>query len=470
MKTVSTAWSKWQLVADAYGWENVIMTDDPKRGGKLAAFVLHLLEDTDLVADSISTYVWALRWAMKLRHQADPVMGVMLWQEFMTGIRVIAHTPGEPRRALPTAVIMAIGETIDLSNFSDVQFFFFCLILYFTFSRSECPCPKHYTGPESWDDNKHWMVRDIEIRRVAGVFVLCVRFKSIKQDPRIERPTARGDGSDPGASRMGGSDWSYIGDVPNSILSPFMWYRHLMAFYDGPRPPTSPFFVDATRTRPYLYSSANRQLKQMVGRVQDDVEFAMHSFRVEGYNRAKLVAGEDLAVAHGGWKPGSNSKYDRFELWRVFSLAKSMAACDGRDQVHDEQSAVSDSEAQLAADVARVHVRASEPQVAPTPAARRERSTSSVPAILSTLREEHAAVADDDDGDEDAGAAAQPEVASPACGASASVYAAVAAAVQRVTAPALPSPPPVPPTARSPRPAPSPRRSSPPRTLRRRAT
>ena len=58
-------------------------------------------------------------------------------------------------------------------------------------SRSECPCPKAITGPNGWDPNKHWMVRDIVIRSVNGVYVLAVRFKSIKQDRRIERPEAR---------------------------------------------------------------------------------------------------------------------------------------------------------------------------------------------------------------------------------------------------------------------------------------
>ena len=35
------------------------------------------------------------------------------------------------------------------------------------------------------------MVRDIVIRCVSGVYVLAVRFKSIKQDRRIERPASR---------------------------------------------------------------------------------------------------------------------------------------------------------------------------------------------------------------------------------------------------------------------------------------
>ena len=41
--------------------------------------------------DSIGTYVWALRWKMKLAHQADPVLGVMHWQDFMRSVRVKSH-------------------------------------------------------------------------------------------------------------------------------------------------------------------------------------------------------------------------------------------------------------------------------------------------------------------------------------------------------------------------------------------
>ena len=468
MSTVGTAWRKWLLVCDAYGWDAILYTDDKTRAGKMVCFVLHLLEDTELVADSISTYVWGLRWAMKLRHQADPVMGVMLWQDFMTGVRVLSHVPSEPRRALPMELLIAMGEAVNTASFMDVQLYFFLLILFFTFSRSECPCPKHYTGPESWDDNKHWMVRDIVIRLVSDVYVLCVRFKAIKQDARIERPSARGDGSDRGASQRGGSDWSYIGDVPNSILSPFMWYRRLMAFYDGPRPPTSPFFVDESRRKPFLYSTANRKLKELVGRVQpDDVDYACHGLRVEGYNRGKAAAGEDLAVAHGGWKPGSNSKYDRFALLSVFALSAKMAAYQGRT----EESEVQEEDT---VEASSVHVRAGEPRVAATPSERRQRSTTGVPALLSSIGEGEEEVVGGDDADE---VEPEQEHVQPQVNQSAQlVQAAAAAAVQRVAgslfgptpvvapaSPAAPTPSPPP----QPRTSPSPRRSSPPRLRRR---
>ena len=99
MATVNIAFERyWTPLADEHGWPVILETDDPERGGKLAAFVLRLLDDTNLVADSIQSYVWGLRWKMKLEHQADPALGVMHWQEFMRSVRVKSHVPHERRR------------------------------------------------------------------------------------------------------------------------------------------------------------------------------------------------------------------------------------------------------------------------------------------------------------------------------------------------------------------------------------
>ena len=141
MSKVDIAFKRyWKPIAEAYGWPEIIKTDDPERGGKLVTFVLKLLEDKRLVADSIQSYVWGLRWKMKLEHQADPVYGLMNWHHFMTSVRVRAHVPHEPRRALPLRLIIAMLATIDVDVFWEVQFAVFMLILLGTFSRSECPC------------------------------------------------------------------------------------------------------------------------------------------------------------------------------------------------------------------------------------------------------------------------------------------------------------------------------------------
>ena len=338
MRTVNAAAAIWAVVAESYGWPGVIQTDDLERGGKLAAFVLHMVDRQDLVGDSIASYVWGLRWYMKLNRQADPAMGVMNWHDFMTSIKVLTHVPHEPRRAVPLELIYRMAEVVDLSSFEEVQGMFLTVLLLFTFSRSECPCPKAFTGEGAWDDDKHWMVRDIVIRMVAGVWVLCVRFKAIKQDPRIERPEARGDGTESGAAAHGGADWVYVGDCPGSDLSPFTWYRRLMTFYEGPREPTEPFFMARDRQRPYTYSAAMATFRRLIAKVQEDIAYGLHGLRVEGYNQAKRASGETVAVAQGGWKPGSNSRYERFNLRRdVFPLAALMVAHppDGGDDDDD---------------------------------------------------------------------------------------------------------------------------------------
>jgi hypothetical protein len=319
----------WKPVAEANGWDEIIATDDPERGGKMATFVLSMLDNTELVADSIGTYVWALRWKMKLLHQADPVLGVMHWQDFMRSVRVRAHVPHEPRRAVPLRLILAILAAIDVTVHWEVQFGFLLVVMLFTFSRSECPCPKAFSGPHGWDVNKHWTVRDIVIRSVSGIYVLAVRFKSIKQDRRIERPEARGDHRldvPQGEAAKGGSDWSFVGDLPGHALSPFKWYRLLMSFYPGPRAETSPFFLSVDKTRPYTYPAAMSDFKKLLRRVSpDDVDYGLHGLRVEGWNLAAAVD-PDLAEAHGGWKPGNASRYSRFDLSSVFNLSKGMVA------------------------------------------------------------------------------------------------------------------------------------------------
>ena len=326
MRSVNSAYAHWKPVADEFGWDYIIPSDDPERGGKLAAFVLHLMDDTSLVYASIQNYVWGLRQYMMLQRQTDPCMNVRHWSEFMQGVAVYTVVPVEPRRAIPRDVIRAmLLECLrHRDDFWYVNFGFFVLILYFTFSRSECPCPKHFTGSESWDLSKHWAVRDIVIKCVAGKNVLAVRFKAVKQDPRVERPAARGDGSDRRAALEGGSDWAFVGNVDEEPWSVFMWYRLFMSFFEGPRDPTDPFFLARDRRRPYTYTSGMSDLKALLAVVGDDLDFGLHGFRVQGYNDSKSGNGEEITVVHGLWKMGSNNRYDRFNLLDVFAIPAGM--------------------------------------------------------------------------------------------------------------------------------------------------
>ena len=55
----------------------------------------------------------------------------------------------EPRREMSLTLLIFIAEKVDETNFREVQAFFILLIMYFTYSRSECPCPKSFTGREA---------------------------------------------------------------------------------------------------------------------------------------------------------------------------------------------------------------------------------------------------------------------------------------------------------------------------------
>ena len=47
-----------------------------------------------------------------------------------------------------------VAAAVDTTSFREVNAFFFLLIMFFTFSRSECPCPKSHSGRESFDDTQ----------------------------------------------------------------------------------------------------------------------------------------------------------------------------------------------------------------------------------------------------------------------------------------------------------------------------
>jgi hypothetical protein len=175
-------------------------------------------------------------------------------------------------------------------------------------------------------------VRDFCIRQLSsGVYALFVRFKKVKQDPRIQRPQARGDGSsEEGAAVEGGSDWSIVGDIPGHVLSPFKWYRHLMAFYPNGRIQTAPMFMDKDRRRPYLYRTALTDVRMLVGLVQPgDVNYGLHGARVGGYNASVNGNGEELTTAHGLWSSKrSSSRYDRWHDTMAASIPANMVGVE----------------------------------------------------------------------------------------------------------------------------------------------
>jgi hypothetical protein len=313
----------WRDVAREEGWSAIISTDDFLRGSKLVTYALQMADETDLTYKSIETYLWGMRTWQTLQGQADPALGVMGWDAFMTALKVITWAVSEPRRQTPIWVIEAILDSLDVDDFEDVQFANLMLSLAYTFSRAECPLPKSHTGEESFDTGKHWRVCDFDARTVARRICMAIRFQALKQDPRVERPEAAGN-----------NDWAYIGSIPDSKWCPLMWAKRLQAFHGHREDKDSPYFVSPwDRSKAYLYGAALskfHRLQKAVG-VPDEELTSFHGLRVCGYNRTKRSLGEDLAVAHGMWKSTAHTRYDRFEMSSVVRIPAAIAGLDSGD-------------------------------------------------------------------------------------------------------------------------------------------
>jgi hypothetical protein len=311
MAKVASAVRRWTAYAQDQGTPILLVSDDPLRGGRLAGWVLSMVQDTELVFASISTYVWALRTWHQLQHQADPALGVMGWSSFMTSVAVRTAVAAEPRKEVPLAVVRAILEHIEREHkdvFEWVQFAFLMLLLLFTFSRSETPCPKTFGG---FDKKKHWSWGDICPDRYQDGWVMGVLFRGIKQDPRCERPTARG------------GDWAVVGDVPGSIFSVMLWYKRLVQL-GGVRETSEPFFLARDRTRPYTYSCALSDFRTMLAAVGADETLGLHGLRVLGYNLSLRGNGEGLTVAQGGWLSEAHDRYARWGPAEVIGIPAGM--------------------------------------------------------------------------------------------------------------------------------------------------
>ena len=321
-RTVNSGMRLWRAVAAERGWDVLILTDDPDRGGKMTALVCSMLVDTALVWGSIEGYVWGVRTYMTLQHQADPVAGVMGWSSFMAAVKVLTWVAGEPRKRFPVAVLKRILESCDMSDFLQVQMCFLCLVLLFTFQRSECPCPKSYNGRDAYDEKVHWSVDDFDVAQVEGEPALWVRIWATKTDQRVERPEARGEG-----------DWVLVGDVPGSIFSIIHWYLALQAFHRHRPDRKAPMFVAADRTRPLIYRVALSQVQaaQRAVGVPDEEVAGLHGLRVEGWDATRLALGEQLAQVQGGWKSSACHRYSRFKLGQVYRIPAAMVQPDDTD-------------------------------------------------------------------------------------------------------------------------------------------
>ena len=332
-RTVRAGLTRWRQYCASEGFEPILPSDDPDRGGKLVGFVLLMLVETQLVYASIEHYVWGVRTWMKLQHQLDPVYGVVGWSDFMDAIKVLAWVPGEPRRQTPIHVVEAILDSIDEANFVDVQFRVLLLALLYTFSRSECPCPKSYEGREAFTVEVHWSVCDFDVQVVlrGTKRIVAIRFWRIKQDQRVERPEAQGEG-----------DWSNVAELPGSKWCLLEALLKLNSMHDWPRDPKGPMFVTepGAAGKPLLYRHLLKTFKEKqidVGVPADQLS-GPSGLRTLGYMRCKRGLGTDLTVAHGLWRSNAHHRYDRFTTEQVCRIAAVVAGMDAGDPSDGERA------------------------------------------------------------------------------------------------------------------------------------
>ena len=326
-----SGFNRWQRFSLEHGWSPFIESGDGRRGGRIAAWVLEMVDDTELTFQSICSYIWGVRTWHVCQHQADPIHGVMHWREFIRGVAALTAVVGEPRKQVPLETVRAILASLDPNAFEDAQLGLMMLVLLFTFSRTECPCPKTWTGRDSFDPKQHWTTKDFRLARgPSGKWVLWVRFKGIKQDPRIERGSAKHavdwlpfDAGDSADGR--GRDWVPIGDVPDDpLFSVAFWYQSFVRALARDRRPDDPMFWARDRTRPYTYRCLLADFKAALERVGGDGSLGPHGMRVLGYNLSKRGNGVELTVAHGGWMSEGHSRYERFSQVAVLNIPAGM--------------------------------------------------------------------------------------------------------------------------------------------------
>ena len=231
----------------------------------------------------------------------------------MTAVHVRTWTINEPCKAVPIALLRQAISAADKTSFEEVQLVVLILILLFTFSRSECPLPKTQSS-FSLDENAS--VADVRVVTWEGRLTVQMRLKIIKQDPRMQRPEASGN-----------DDWLVVGDIPEDpAFSIAAWLRLLFSFHGSSRDSDSPFFLHANRVSPLTYGRAKDQFRSLLAKIVGEEAaktYGLHSLRVSGWNGARRgPAGEELAVAQGGWHSGSQTRYDRFDAQEICDLPR----------------------------------------------------------------------------------------------------------------------------------------------------
>ena len=149
-------------------------------------------------------------------------MGILGWQDFMMAVHVRTWTVNEPRKAVPVSLLRRAIAAVDRSSFEEVQLVVLIILLLFTFSRSECPLPKTQS---SFTLEENASVADVRVLTWEGRLTVQMRLKTIKQDPRMQRPEASGN-----------DDWLVVGDIADDPeFSVAAWIRRLFSFHGSAR-------------------------------------------------------------------------------------------------------------------------------------------------------------------------------------------------------------------------------------------
>ena len=381
-----SGYGRWQRFCEEHGWEPLLPHGFAQRGGRIAAWIVSLVDDTKLVFGSIATYLWGMRTFHVLQHQPDPVFGVMHWREFMGGVAVLTAVAGEPREMVPLQVLTDVLELLwKRDDFASTQLGLILLILLFTFSRTECPCPKTWNGLQDFDKKQHWTVRDfrMELVHLSGSWVLWIRFKGIKQDKRIERPSAKGGDEwvpDFDVHDGAGRDWVPVGDVSDRpLFSVRAWYVRFIRQLAKERGPDEPMFRARDKERPYTYGCLMADFREVLAAVGADTKLGPHGLRVLGYNLSKLGNGVDLTVAHGGWLSSGHSRYERFSQREVLGVPAGMLGIASEHGPPDEPRAINRTRA----------VRGIEAQLVPDDFAGEPGEAAAEPAVNGALPEDY---------------------------------------------------------------------------------
>jgi hypothetical protein len=342
---VDSAARRWSAFCAEHGWDPLLADDDVGRGGKMSAWILSMVDESELVFKSIVNYIWGMRTWHTLQGRSDPAMGVRGWRELMRATAVMTTVPAEPRAMVPLETLKQVLAVLATSErFSDKQLHLVVLVLLFTFSRTECPCPKAWTGPNAFDSNQHWQVADFKLRPSADggkSWVLWVRFKRIKQDARVERASMVHADTFVPAELTGdggfGRDWVPLGDVPTvdeacglPIFSVAAAYKRFVKAVGRARSGDEPMFLNKDKSRYYTYSCLLADFHEAFAEflISYSKSLGPHGLRVLGYNLSKAGNGEDLTVAHGGWMSSAHSRYHRWGLPDVLNVPARMLGVD----------------------------------------------------------------------------------------------------------------------------------------------